>query len=97
MAINGADGVAILLAGLAVPLILLGGWLFRGARSLAARAVAVAAGIFEVTLLALIVPALAVKLFGATARAVWRRLHSGHALSRRVSSCRRMSTWSPCW
>jgi hypothetical protein len=77
MAIDGADGVAILLAGLAVPLILLGGWLFRGARSLAARAVAVATGIFGVTLLALIVPVLAVKLFGRAARAVWRWLDSG--------------------
>ncbi len=76
MAMDGADGIAILLAGLAVPLILLGGRLFRGARSHAGRAVGVAAGIFGVLLLGLIVPVLTVKLFGAAARAVWRWLYS---------------------
>lgn len=76
MEIDGADGVAILLAALAVPLILLGGRLFRAARSHAGRAVAVATAIFGVTLLTLIVPVLAAKLFGATARALWRWLHS---------------------
>ncbi len=50
MAIDGADGVAILLAGLAVRLILLDGWLFRGAGSLAALRYA---GIFRVMMLAL--------------------------------------------
>lgn len=76
MDIDGAHAVAILLAALAVPVALLGGWLFRGARSHVGRAVAVATGIFGVTLLALIVPVLATKLFGAAALAVWRWLHS---------------------
>jgi hypothetical protein len=76
MAIDGADGIAILLAALAVPVILLGGRLFRGTRSHASRALAVATGIFGVMLLALIVPVLTVRLFGAAARAVWSWLHS---------------------
>jgi hypothetical protein len=76
MAIDGADGIAILLAALAVPVILLGRRLFRGARSHAGRAAAVATGIFGVMLLALIVPVLTVRLFGAAARAVWSWLHS---------------------
>ena len=76
MEIDGADGIAILLAALAVPVILLGGRLFRGARSHAGRAVAVATGILGVTLLVLIVPVLAAKLFGAAARVVWSWLHS---------------------
>ncbi|MFM9849405.1 MAG: hypothetical protein ACKVP3_19875 [Hyphomicrobiaceae bacterium] len=75
MDMDGADAVAILLAALAVPVILLGGRLFRGARSHAGRAVAVATAIFGVALLALIVPVLAAKLFGAAARAVWSWLH----------------------
>jgi hypothetical protein len=77
MAIDGADGVAILLAALAVPIVLLGGLLFRSARSHAGRAVAVAMGILGVALLALIVPVLTVRLFGAAARTVWRWLYSG--------------------
>lgn len=76
MAIDGADGIAILLAALAVPLILLGGQLFRAARSHAGRAVAVALGIFGVALLALVVPVLVARLLGATAIAVWRWLYS---------------------
>ena len=76
MDIDGAHAVAILLAALAVPLILLGGRLFRDARSNAGRAVAVATGIFGMTLLVLIVPVLTVRLFGAAALAVWRWLHS---------------------
>ena len=51
MDIDGAHAVAILLAALAVSLILLGGRLFRDARSHAGRAVAVATGIFGMTLL----------------------------------------------
>jgi hypothetical protein len=77
MDIDGPDGIAILLAALAVPVIFLGGRLIRTTHSPAGRAVAVASVIFGVTLLALIVPVLAVKLFGATARAVWRWLDSG--------------------
>lgn len=77
MAIDGADGIAILLAALAVPVLLFGGWLFRGARFHAGRAVAVATGILGVALLALIVPVLTVRLFGAAARTVWSWLHSG--------------------
>ena len=42
MAIDGADGIVILLAALAVPVMLFGSRLFRGARSHAGRAVAVA-------------------------------------------------------
>jgi hypothetical protein len=76
MDIDGAHGAAILLAALSVPLVLLGGRLFRGARSHAGRAVAVAMGIFGVTLLVLIMPVLMVRLFGAAALAVWRWLHS---------------------
>ena len=76
MNIDGAHAVAIVLAALAMPLVLLCGRLFRGARSHGGRAVAVAAGIFGVTLLALIVPVLATKLFGAAALAVWRWLYS---------------------
>ncbi len=73
---DGADGVAILLAALAVPLIVLGGRLFRGARSRAGRAVSVATVIFGVALLALILPVLAAKLVSAAARAVWEWLQS---------------------
>ena len=76
MDIDGAHAVAILLAALAVPLVFLGARLFRGARSHSGRAVAVAMGIFGVTLLVLIVPVLTVRLFGAAALAVWRWLHS---------------------
>jgi hypothetical protein len=76
MAIEAADGMAVLLVGLAVPLILLGGRLFRGTQSIAARTVAVVAGIFGAMLLALIVPVLAAKLIDAAARSVWRWLHS---------------------
>lgn len=76
MDMDGADGVAILLAALAVPVILLSGQLFRAARSHASRAVAVAMGIFGVMLFALIVPVLAARLLGAVGIAVWRWLHS---------------------
>ena len=76
MEIDGADGIALLLAALAVPVILLGGRLFRGARSHAGRAVAVATAILGVTLLVFIVPVLAAKLFGAAATPVWKWLHS---------------------
>jgi hypothetical protein len=76
MAIDGADGIAIVVAALAVPVILLSSRSFRGARSHAGRAVAVATGVFGVTLLALIAPVLAARLFGAAALAVWRWLHS---------------------
>jgi hypothetical protein len=77
MAIDGADGVAILIAVLAVPILILGGWLFRGARTHAGRAVAVGTGILGLMLLALIVPVLAARLFGAAARTVWSWLNSG--------------------
>ena len=76
MDIDGALGVAILLAALAVPVVFLSGRLFRRARSLAGRAIAVATGLFGVMLLALIVPVLAAKLFAAAAIAVWNWLHS---------------------
>ena len=76
MQIDAADAVATLLAVLAVPMILLGGRLFRGARSHAGRAVAVATRNFGVMLLALIVPVLGARLFGAAASAVWTWLHS---------------------
>jgi hypothetical protein len=75
MQIDAADAVATLLAVLAVPMILLGG-LFRGARSHAGRAVAVATRNFGVMLLALIVPVLGARLFGAAPSAVWTWLHS---------------------
>ena len=76
MAIDGADGIVILLAALAVPVMLFGSRLFRGARSHAGRAVAVATVIFGVALLALIVPVLAAKLLSEAARAVWEWLQS---------------------
>ncbi len=69
-------GLASLLAALAVPFLLLGDRSFRSTRSHAGRAVAVATGIFGMTLLALIVPVLAWKLFGAAVLAVWRWLPS---------------------
>jgi hypothetical protein len=76
MANDGADGIAILLAALAVPVMLFGGRLFRSARSRAGRAVAVATILFGVTLLALIVPVLAAQLLSAAGRAVWEWLQS---------------------
>lgn len=50
----------------------LGGQMFRVTHSHAGRAVAVATAIFGVTLLALIVPMLAARLFGAAAATIWR-------------------------
>lgn len=70
MDIDGAHGLAVLLVTLAVPLVIFGGRLLRGARSHSGRAVAVTTAVFGVALLALIVPALAAKLFGAAALAV---------------------------
>ena len=76
MAIDGADGIAILVAALAVPVILISSRSFRAARSHAGRAVAVAMGIFGVTLLALVVPLLVARLLGATATIIWKWLDS---------------------
>ena len=67
----GAGVVAVLLSALAVPCMLLGARLFHRARSHAGRAIAVAAGIFGLTLLASIVAIMILKLSGAVAMAVW--------------------------
>ena len=67
----GAGVVAVLLSALAVPCMLLGARLFHRARSHAGRALAVAAGIFGLTLLASIVAIMVLKLSGAVAMAVW--------------------------
>lgn len=72
----GAGVVAVLLGALAVPFILLGDRLFRRARSHTGRALAVAAGIFGLTLLSSIVAIMVLKLSGAVAMAVWTLFQS---------------------
>ena len=67
----GTGVVAVLFGALAVPCMLLGPRLFRRARSPAGRALAVAAGIFGLTLLTSIVAIMVLKLSGAVVMAVW--------------------------
>ena len=72
----GAGVVAVLLGALAVPCMLLGDRLFRHARSHAGRALAVATGLFGLTLLASIFAIMLLKLSGAVATAVWALFQS---------------------
>ena len=67
----GAGVVAVLPGALAVPCMLLAPRLFHRTRSPAGRALAVAAGIFGLTLLTSIVAIMVLKLSGAVVMAVW--------------------------
>lgn len=72
----GSGIVAVLLSALAVPCMLLGARFFHRARSPGGRALAVAAGIFGLTLLASIVVIMVLKLSGAVVIAVWALFQS---------------------